>query len=663
MSNVNIRRAIENIRSSTTVYTPIVETVVNAIEAIEAKEEANGTVEIRVRRSPQSEVDDGESKILDVSVTDNGVGFTDENRNSFDTLYSDLKIKQGGKGFGRFTCLKYFDDLTVESCYFDEAFKKRTFSMGKGQEIIVNEKVVESETTTTGTTVTLTSEKSGSLPRKLSTMARGLVEILLPYFITNGYKCPTISLAEADGSESIILNQYLESAGAVIQELALAENNFSLQSNAGPQTFVVRVFKLLYPRNKISKVSLVAHKREVTETSLQSYVPEFADEFVENRDDVEEKRRNYILKAYVFSVYLDANVSLERGAFEFQKENDLNYGISQTDIEAKAAEVTKSAVADQVISRQEKKKQRIQSYVEDQAPWHKSLVRTLDVTAFPTNPSDAELEALLQKEKFKQEIKVRGEVTALLSSATASELSVNVAAVASKISESSKNDLVHYVALRKQVLDIFKRSLELDIEGKYSSETAVHDIIFPTKSDDLLTTYENHNLWILDERLTFTSYVASDLPLNGGVSERPDLLVFDRRIAFRVDNETSNPVIVFEFKKPNRDDFVNPSSKEDPIAQIVRYVNSIREGRYRTPLGRKINIEANTPFYGYVVCDLSAKVEKWLLTEKNFTPMPDKRGWFSWIGNINLYIEVLSWDKVLRDADMRNRVFFHKLGI
>ncbi|MFN3438677.1 MAG: ATP-binding protein [Acidovorax sp.] len=663
MSNVNIRRAIENIRSSTTVYTPIVETVVNAIEAIEAKDEANGTVEIRVRRSPQSEVDDGESKILDVSVTDNGVGFTDENRNSFDTLYSDLKIKQGGKGFGRFTCLKYFDDLTVESCYFDEAFKKRTFSMGKGQEIIVNEKVVESGTTTTGTTVTLTSEKSGSLHRKLSTMARGLVEILLPYFITNGYKCPTISLSEADGSESIILNQYLESAGAVIQELALADNNFSLQSNAGPQTFIVRVFKLLYPRNKISKVSLVAHKREVTETSLQSYVPEFADEFVENRDDAEEKRRNYILKAYVFSVYLDANVSLERGAFEFQKENDLNYGISQTDIEAKAAEVTKSAVADQVMSRQEKKKQRIQSYVEDQAPWHKSLVRTLDVTAFPTNPSDAELEALLQKEKFKQEIKVRGEVTALLSSATASELSVNVAAVASKISESSKNDLVHYVALRKQVLDIFKRSLELDIEGKYSSETAVHDIIFPTKSDDLLTTYENHNLWILDERLTFTSYVASDLPLNGGVSERPDLLVFDRRIAFRVENETSNPVIVFEFKKPNRDDFVNPSSKEDPVAQIVRYVNSIREGRYRTPLGRKINVETNTPFYGYVVCDLSAKVEKWLLTEKNFTPMPDKRGWFSWIGNINLYIEVLSWDKVLRDADMRNRVFFHKLGI
>jgi Histidine kinase-, DNA gyrase B-, and HSP90-like ATPase len=663
MSNVNILRAIENIRSVTTVYTPIVETVVNAIEAIEAKGEKNGTVNIMVRRSPQREVEDDDSRIVDVTVTDNGIGFTEVHRNSFDTLYSDLKIKQGGKGFGRFTCLKYFDDMTIESCYYDDSMKKRTFAMGKGQDIICNEKIVASDRKTTGTTVTLTSEKTGSLHRKLSTMARGLVEILLPYFITKDYKCPQISLSEADRSESIILNDYLASTGAVIQELSLGTDSFELASNAGPQVFQVRVFKLLSPRNKISKVSLVAHKREVTETSLQSYVPEFADEFVENRSDAEERPRNYILKSYVFSAYLDANVSLERGAFEFQKENDLNYRISQTDIEAKAAELTKSAVSEEVVSRQEKKKQRIQSYVEEHAPWHKTLVRSLDVATFPTNPSDWELEALLQREKFKQETKVRGEVAALLSAATASELSVNVAAVASRISESSKNDLVHYVALRKQVLDIFKRSLELDAQGKYSSETAVHDIIFPTKTDDLAVTYENHNLWILDERLTFTSYVASDLPLNGGTTERPDLLVFDRRIAFRVDNEASNPVIVFEFKKPNRDDFVNPSSKEDPIAQIVRYVNSIREDRYRTPLGRKINVEANTPFYGYVVCDLSAKVEKWLLTEKNFTPMPDKQGWFSWIGNINLYIEVLSWDKVLKDADMRNRVFFHKLGI
>jgi len=140
-------------------------------------------------------------------------------------------------------------------------------------------------------------------------------------------------------------------------------------------------------------------------------------------------------------------------------------------------------------------------------------------------------------------------------------------------------------------------------------------------------------------------------------------LAYNKRVLFRGDNETSNPVTVFQFKKPKRDDFANPSAKDDPIAQIVRYVNEIKRGKYETPTGRKILVAENTPFYGYVVCDLSQKVEDWLYNEKNFKPMPDHLGYFSWFENINLYIEVSSWDKVLRDAQMRNRVFFEKLGL
>jgi len=38
--------------------------------------------------------------------------------------------------------------------------------------------------------------------------------------------------------------------------------------------------------------------------------------------------------------------------------------------------------------------------------------------------------------------------------------------------------------------------------------------------------------------------------------------------------------------------------------------------------------------------------------------MLDRLGWFQWRENINLYREVLSWDKVLKDAEMRNKMFF-----
>ena len=133
MSNVNIKRAVEEIRSSTTVYTPIIEAIVNAIQSIEDKgNTSEGKIKVILKRAAQIEMDGSLPNIESIFVRDNGIGFTDKNRESFDTLYSDYKIKQGGKGFGRFTCLKYFKDLHIDSIYFDSVkYQRRGFSMGK----------------------------------------------------------------------------------------------------------------------------------------------------------------------------------------------------------------------------------------------------------------------------------------------------------------------------------------------------------------------------------------------------------------------------------------------------------------------------------------------------------------------------------------------------
>jgi hypothetical protein len=666
MSNVNIKRAVENIRSSTTVYTPIVEVIVNAIQAIEDKENiSEGKIRTILKRSPQGEIDGSLPSIESIFVIDNGIGFTDKNRESFDTLYSDHKIQQGGKGFGRFTCLKYFENLHVDSVYHDEGkYRRRSFSMGKGNDIIVSESVSDSDETDSRTSIHLDTVKRNSLDKKAMTIARSLVEKLLPYFITKDYICPRITLEEEDGSSKIILNDYISNASAVIQELEIDENSFSLGQEQNTYDFQIRVFKIYSPRNKVSKISLVADKREVTETSISTYVPEFSDEFYDKRENgADNHERNYIIKVYVFSSYLDNNVSLERGGFEFQKENDILCGISQVDIESKAAALTEKSVIDEISVRQEKKKERIISYVENEAPWHRKLASNIDFSSFPYNPSNEEIEVRLQKEKFQKEISIRCEVNSLLQENDASNFKETISKIVEKISESSKNDLIHYIALRRKVLDLFRKSLEIDHQGEYSSEGALHDIIFPKKEDSESIGHDEHNLWIIDERLNFTSYISSDLPLNGARTERPDLIAYDRRVAFRGDNESSNPVTVFEFKKPDRDDFVNPSSKEDPVKQIVRYVNNIRDGKFKTPKGQKINVATNTPFYGYVVCSLTPKVEKWLKDDQDFKTMPDRMGWFGWRANINLYIEVMSWEKLLKDADMRYKVFFHKLGI
>lgn len=669
MSNVNIKRAVENIKTGTTVYTPVVELVVNAIQAIEEGKLESGHVKVTIKRSPQMEMDDEGGSIPAVDsifVEDNGIGFNEVNRKAFDTLYTDNKISQGGKGFGRFTCLKYFDNVKIDSTFLNGgSLKRRRFEMGKDTEIIVNEEISEAVQGTTGTKVCLGSVKHADrLNKRLPTIANGIVEKLLPYFIAEDYECPRVTLAEEDGSAEIVLNDYLGEKTAVIKEVFVQENMFHLDVDARTHTFQVRIFKFFSPRNTKSKISLVAHNREVTETPTQTYIPEFAEDFYEKRSDgSSDEGRNYVIKTYVLGDYLNDHVSLERGGFEFHKENDALYGISQSQIEKVAAELTKAAIASEVASRQEKKAAQITSYVETEAPWHKNILKKMDLNSFPYNPSSEQIEVRLQEEKFKDEAKIRREVSKILNDGSIENFEKNISDIVERLSETSKNDLVHYVALRKNVLDLFEKSLQITASDDYEDEGIVHDIIFPRKKDSEALEYKEHNLWLLDERLNFTRYLSSDLPLNKGRSERPDIIAYDHPIAYRGDNEASNPVTIFEFKKPQRDDFVNPSSKEDPVQQIIRYVNNIKDGKYKTPEGRNIQVAKNTPFYGYVICDLTDKVKRWLEREKNFKVMPDAMGWFYWQESINLYIEVLSWDKILKDAGLRNKVFFNKLGL
>ena len=57
-----------------------------------------------------------------------------------------------------------------------------------------------------------------------------------------------------------------------------------------------------------------------------------------------------------------------------------------------------------------------------------------------------------------------------------------------------------------------------------------------TTSDDV--PYEQQNLWIIDERLSYHGFLASDLPLDhinvlaNDSESRPDMMIFDRALTF-----------------------------------------------------------------------------------------------------------------------------------
>ena len=113
----------------TTPLLPLYEAIINSIQSIEDAQISNGKIEIIVERDKQMNLfNQWETDIENIIIVDNGIGFDDENYNSFDTYASEYKIQKGCKGVGRMLWLKAFCSVSIESIFVEEDKKKcRTF--------------------------------------------------------------------------------------------------------------------------------------------------------------------------------------------------------------------------------------------------------------------------------------------------------------------------------------------------------------------------------------------------------------------------------------------------------------------------------------------------------------------------------------------------------
>ena len=90
MSKINIDRIVSDIRTRTCFITPLVEAVCNSMVAIGSK--PDGKIDIIIKRAeilPEM----GANALGDINgieVVDTGLGFTEENKESFDSFNSDL---------------------------------------------------------------------------------------------------------------------------------------------------------------------------------------------------------------------------------------------------------------------------------------------------------------------------------------------------------------------------------------------------------------------------------------------------------------------------------------------------------------------------------------------------------------------------------------------
>ena len=86
--------------------------------------------------------------------------------------------------------------------------------------------------------------------------------------------------------------------------------------------------------------------------------------------------------------------------------------------------------------------------------------------------------------------------------------------------------------------------------------------------------------------------------------------------------------------------------------------NEMGTFQYTTPKGRQIIANEKTPAYGFLICDFTPKIINVCEKTHDLSKSADNQSYFGFKKNYNFYIEVMSFDKLLKDAELRNKIFF-----
>jgi hypothetical protein len=240
------------------------------------------------------------------------------------------------------------------------------------------------------------------------------------------------------------------------------------------------------------------------------------------------------------------------------------------------------------------------------------------------------------------------------------------------IEDAEQKSLAEYVVRRKVVLDfieILLQNVRDDArDSSYQREDILHSFICPLRVNTLdsglkkVEPVASHDLWIIDERLTFAQYFSSDtefpsLSSTIASDDRPDVLIFDHVHGLRQTEEPSK-ILLIELKRPGRTLY---NHDENPQMQVERYVKQLLAGGKVDVKGRPIHLGANTVFYCFIVADILGKLDEWTFS---WPRTADGRGrFFQPQYGFKGVIELMGWDTLLADARERNQAFFDKAGI
>ena len=642
---------------------PLFETIVNSIQSLEeTKNCKKPLITIMAKRLDYAQMTTDESEELshfnEFIVTDNGEGFVEKNFNSFLEAYSTLKLTKGCKGIGRFLWLKAFDSVVVKSVYQDNNnWYKREFSFSVKNAIEPEDNCIEidaSDNQENCTEVFLKGfkyEYRDAVALSLESLAKKIIEHCLPYFIIDG--CPKIVLQDNLG-EKYILNEYYNK----LYRDTLHRDDFTIKG----RDFSLYHMTVSEGADK-HELHLCANNREVKSYDLAKNIPNLDKKI--NAND-----QSYYYVGYMAGDYLDQAVNSDRYEFSFS-DSPLFDNLGEREITETAIEYIKIYLSDDLRKIKDEKKKRIDEFVKNKKPQYRFLLNhRRDVyDEIPVGLNDEKLDLELYKQEQKWEFDIAQQKTQIeekqKSSIADTQQFIDLfEAYCSDVTQLSQASLAEYIVRRKAVIDLLEKALELSDEGKYSKESRLHSIICPMRitSDDVK--FDEMNLWLIDDRLAYHQFLSSDQPMkslpimDSNVPRRMDIAIFDKAISYSAEEDTINSITIVELKRPQRDDL--EVDEKNPINQVLKYVSDIKAGKVRKANGRGFGNVQNAAFYCYIIADLT---ESLIEDAENagYNRTPDGEGFFGYNPVKGAYIEIISYEKLVKDAKKRNQVLFDKL--
>ena len=646
---------------------PVFEAVVNSIHSIEEKGNlSSGKITLKINRVSQEHLDfDAKAlpAITGFTIIDNGCGFNEKNFQSFKTLDSDHKIDKGCRGIGRLIWLKVFSQVVINSQFIDEGRerKQRVFYFDS-KKVVHSDVISNSDHEETGTIVELKgfdADYRDNVAAKGLTIAAQLLEHILWYFVRSE-DAPTILVVD-DSGEKIDLD--------ILYDQHMHTSTFHETITIQEQVFELTHIKFRASINKKHQLALCAANRLVKEESIQGKLPGLYGK-------ISDESGEFTYTCYVASDYLTEHVRSERTSFNIAENvndilNEISFKTIREAVLERAQEYLKDVLTNNILAG----KERVDRFISTHAPRYRPIINYVSEDLLIVDPekSDKELELHLHSQWYEVERQLLCDGHNIMqpqSNEHIEEYKDRLNEYLKKAEDLKKSDLANYVSHRKVIIDLLQKSIERTPDGKYVREDMIHSLIMPMQKDSREVFLDSCNLWLIDERLAFHSYLASDKTINAmpitsnNSTKEPDiaaLKIFDNPLL--VNNQSDFPlssITIIEIKRPMRNDMREGEDK-DPIDQALSYLEKIRDGKVTTPSGRPIPGGKDMPGYCYVLCDLTESMQR-RCRRANLRITSDGMGFFGYNEPSHAYIEVISFDQLVKSAKERNQAFFHKLG-